>query len=270
MCIRDRGIAAHKKSELKRNKLAELNSISFKVPVHKRKISTHDGNDSRIVKRRIASRDISSSSVVQTQRLVHELWLPLDYDKFIGQCCSNIKIDIESESIQVKFLLIVENWGSQYSKWLNTKMELNSNPQRQVYEKTVKNDKLTIDILSLPPTNYLNKEFFSNTSFLLFECGLTTSATIPITAKLERDRSVLDKIVSLVDKFSLYKVQILILFWDASGSLISKEEVKQRLSIAEFEGKDNVKGIILCDMTVQDSNIGEVFNGCLLYTSRCV
>ncbi|KAG2733030.1 hypothetical protein G9P44_004020 [Scheffersomyces stipitis] len=255
------GIAAHKKSELKRNKLAELNSISFKVPVHKRKISTHDGNDSRIVKRRIASRDISSSSVVQTQRLVHELWLPLDYDKFIGQCCSNIKIDIESESIQVKFLLIVENWGSQYSKWLNTKMELNSNPQRQVYEKTVKNDKLTIDILSLPPTNYLNKEFFSNTSFLLFECGLTTSATIPITAKLERDRSVLDKIVSLVDKFSLYKVQILILFWDASGSLISKEEVKQRLSIAEFEGKDNVKGIILCDMTVQDSNIGEVFNG---------
>lgn len=67
--------------------------------------------------------------------------------------------------------------------------------------------------------------------------------------------------MSLVDKFSLYKVQILILFWDASGSLISKEEVKQRLSIAEFEGKDNVKGIILCDMTVQDSNIGEVFNG---------
>ncbi|KAK6458697.1 SAC3/GANP/Nin1/mts3/eIF-3 p25 family-domain-containing protein [Scheffersomyces xylosifermentans] len=257
------GSVLQKKHELKRQKLGELRSISFKLPEHKRRLSSASPNDSQILKKRLISQEGSSVNIIQKQTMVHELWSPIDFERFLRKCSSNIKLNIESDNVELKFLLVVENWASPYSKWLNTKLELKSNLQKLIYEKTIQNDKLLINFLSLPKGDYLNKEFFSNASFILFECGFTstTSGYKSIFEKLQRDRTILEKLVSLIDKFSYYKAQILILFWDASDSGISSSEVADVLTLTEFESRSNVNNIVLCDMSTQDSNINEVLTG---------
>lgn len=237
--------------ELRSKKLAELNSISFKVPP-KRKPETPA---SEPVKRRHVSVDIG-----QRQAEVRRLWEPLDIGKFLGRCSRNIKLGIESE-VHLKFLLVVENWRAPYAKWLSTKLSLQVNQEKKIYESTVSDDKMAVTLQSLPPNNYLNQDFFQTSAFILFECGFSSEDQLgqykDIHAKLKRDQAVLAKLVQLCTRYSYYRVQIVLLFWDTSNSGIEEGAIRLALKADEHPELD----VVLCDMTRKDTDIHELLQG---------
>lgn len=257
------GSRLKEKHDLRRRKENELNSIDFGSS-QKRK-STIDSNASvtlsLLKKRRLMLNSNAMTSISQRQRDIQSLWTPLDLANFVQTCSEHLRIKLESHAPTLQFLVIVENWTLAYSKWLNTKLLLKANIEKGIYERTVNNNKLALNITSLPSNNYLNKDFFSKTAFILFECGVTASetGTCSIYEKLAKDRKVLLKIASLARKYSHYKVELLIVFWDSTESGINPEKVSEALDLATIQGMDDIQAVVLCDMTSQNQDINEVF-----------
>lgn len=253
------GTTLKQRQESKRKKLEELNSISFKIPKLKRRLS-NESTLSVNSKRRFTLEEQSPARIYERQREVQDLWAPFDLSSLLKSCSENFKLKIESQDVSLKFLFVVENWASGYSKWLNTKFSLQPNQEKHIYEHCIRDDKVVLNFTSLPGGNYLNKDFFSATSFILFECGLTTKDTKykNLAEKLKKDQVILEKIVSLVEKFSFYKVQLMLVYWDASNCGLSSQEATSILKLEECLKNENVQDISFCDMTVQDGNINEI------------
>ena len=72
-----------------------------------------------------------------------------------------------------------------------------------------------------------------------------------IEDKLKKDERVLNKIISLVDKYSYYKALIIITFWDISESGISSQDVAKHLNLSKYTSISNLQNLVLCDMTVK-------------------
>lgn len=273
-----KGIQLNAKHELRKKKLNELNSISFRIPSLKRKLSNSSFSSVSSVGRESKKRHNFSEhkvdNVSERQNEVKKLWEPLNLQEFLHECSKNIKVNIESDNVELKFLLVVENWLFPYSKWLNTKLSLVTNKEKLIYEKTVKDDKLSIHFQSLPSSNYLSLEFFKDTSFLLFESGFLTDEQShqyngSLKNKLQRDEGILNKIIQLLSRFSYYKVQIVILFWDTQNHHpISQEEVFQLLNIENHRKNPVIEEIILSDMTNKDSNINDTLTLAVKQLSR--
>ncbi|RCK55221.1 Nuclear mRNA export protein SAC3 [Candida viswanathii] len=254
---------AMKKFKEKRTKMEELRSISLNKKKKRREsVSSIDSNASSVLlKRRRHNESLADVSLISAkQHEVHELWTPIDVKKFIDVCSNDLHLKINEENLDLKFVLIVENWKSLYSKWLNSKLGLKANMRLLVYENFVQNEKIDLSITSLPGNNYLNKDFFSKTAFVLFECGLTLPNELSIEDKLKKDERSLNKIISLVDKYSYYKVLIIVTFWDVSESGISSQEVAQHLNLGQCTGVANLQNLILCDMTVKHGNINNILS----------
>lgn len=253
------------KQETKRKKIGELNLISFKVPTLKRRPSDSSIGSIRSTKRRSVKTDPANESIGERQTEIRKLWEPLDLHKFIQMCSMNIKLPIEAADVQLKFLLAIENWSSPYSKWLNTKLSLRLNKERLIYENHVSDNKLAVRFESLPNSNYLNREFFQNTSFILFECGFFNDEQVTkfpsLPEKLKRDGAVLNKIVQLSARYSYYKVQLLVMFWDTTDAGVSEEEACSLLAIDKHKDGGIVLGITFCDLTSKDNNINDVLIG---------
>ncbi|CUM47286.1 uncharacterized protein AC631_01936 [Debaryomyces fabryi] len=253
------------KHEMKRKKINELHETSFNNFNKKRKSSSTSLKSltaSSSKKRHIWDADDSVNYIDEKQNEIRELWKPIDLKKFIESCSRDLKMNIEMKEIELKFLLIVEDWSSLYSKWLNTKLSLKINKERLIYENIVTNNKLAINFTSLPNNDYLNKDFFTNTSFLLFECGFVDESQVKkfgtIQDKLKRDQLVINKIINLSNKYSYYKMQILVVFWDIEQSKVSSDEVSAILNISSHVKNESILDITLCDMTRNDTSINEV------------
>lgn len=244
--------SAKEKHELKQLKIDEIQATSF----NKRGLKRFS-RDVEITKKR--QNTSNQSFDISKQEEIEQLWAPLKFKDFIQRCSNNLKLGGENEQLKINFLLIVEDWKNNFSKWLNNKLQLKVNKQKMNYERIVISDKLEINFQSLPKKDQLNKDFFTKTGFILFECGLLKNEKETIRQKLARDKLVLNKILSLTKKFSFYKVQILLTFWDVSESGIEREEVEELLEIG---GNEAVK---LCDDFNQLSDaftkIGDDFNG---------
>ncbi|KAL6452564.1 SAC3 Nuclear mRNA export protein SAC3 [Candida maltosa Xu316] len=250
---------AYSKICAKKSKLQELKSVSLeKSSKKKRRYSTSSVDSNSSITKRKRSESVDISAINEKQQEVHELWEPLDLDKFVRDCSNNLSLKIDHDNLDLSFLVIVENWNSLYSKWLNSKLNMKANMALQVYENLVQNDKINLNFTSLPSKDYLNKDFFSKTGFILFECGLTLPGDITIEDKLKRDAKSLKKIVSLVDKYSYRKVSIVVTFWDVSESGISSEEVSKLLNLSEYSSVSNLSNLVLCDMTVKHGNINRI------------
>lgn len=258
--IRNSKKAVNKLRE-KKMKMYELKSVNFeKLKKNKRRlsISSFESNSSFSKRKRHDSFDVSIISEKQLE--VHELWAPFNLSIFLRNCSENLKMKIYQNNLDLKFLLIVENWNSPYSKWLNSKLGLKANVKLSVLENSILNDKINLLITSMPNKEHLNEEFFANASFVLFECGLTLSNAISIHEKLQADGKILKKIISLIDKYSCYKVLIIINFWDVSGSNITTSEVASLLDLTQYTTVSNLKSLVLCDMTTKNGNINTILS----------
>ncbi|KGR12010.1 hypothetical protein MG5_01642 [Candida albicans P57072] len=258
--IRNSKKAVNKLRE-KKMKMYELKSVTFeKLKKNKRRlsISSFESNSSFSKRKRHDSFDVSVIS--EKQHEVHELWSPINLSEFLKNCSENLKLKIYQNNLDLKFLLIVENWRTSYAKWINSKLGLKANMTSSVLKNSISNDKINLFITSMPNKEQLNESFFANTAFILFECGLTISSATSIQEKLQADGKILKKIISLIDKYSRYKVSIIISLWDVSGSSITSSEVADLLQLTQYSSVSNLKSLVLCDMTTKNGNINTILS----------
>lgn len=244
----------------KRSRFLELNQSNFHKPTRKRTSanSSLQSISSSFVKRRTMESDRTVENIGERREVIKALWQPINWPEFARQCSS--KLHLHAGPVSMKFLIVVKDWMSPYSKWLNTKLELGLNREKLVYEKEVKAKKFNLEVTSLPGNDYLTKSFFLNASFILFECGLVTSNQLDlygmdITKKLEADALTLAKIIQLVDKHAYYKTQLLILYWDAGENGLTIESVETILQVSKWKQLTNISNIVVCDMTATDVDV---------------
>lgn len=242
-----------------RDRRDELNHSSFHKPIKKRVSadSSLQSISTSFVKRRTLQ-PAQERSMIERREEVKALWQPLDWGVFASRCASNIRT--MSGSLSLKFVFVVKDWSSPYSKWLNTKLALKLNQEKNVYEREVRVKKLSLEMTSLPAHEYLTKTFFLNASFILFECGLCTLAQLDVYGsnildKLSADANTLEKIIQMVDRHTYYKAQILILYWDAGDNAIDIERVKSILQVEKWSKLASIAHILVCDMTAADSDV---------------
>lgn len=269
-------------NEVRMHKLAELESVNFASQLLKRKHSSQSRNAS-FVKRKVTTSNYNSSfeNIHERQEEIHKLWMPLNLQDFVERCSGNVKIHAATGKTELKFLLIVEDWTSPYSKWLNTKFSLKSSPDRTHYEHKVDSQKLSVSFESLPKDNMLQEELFKRTSFVLFECGILHESQMStyktLSDKLARDSSILQKIVQICDRYCLYQTQIVVLVWNSQSDSLTMAEAASILNIDEMKKSSNsIQNITLCDMsslkfdvveTLEDGleNMSSHFTGSLTY-----
>lgn len=255
----------NQENQKKRSKLSELHQSSFHKPLRKRTSadSSLQSLSSSFVKRRSVDTKTSVANVSERRNEIKALWQPIDWSDFTSKCRTNLAPF--SDNLSLKFVLIVKDWSSPYSKWLNTKLQLNLDRGKMVYEREIDSRKFHLQVTSLPSNDYLTKNFFKNGSFILFECGLVTASQLDefhmdIVQKLESDAQTLNKIIQLTDRYSYYKAQILILYWDASETGLPIERVQTILQLSKWKQLENITNIVLCNMTSGDIDV----NGALM------
>lgn len=248
------------KNDQRRQKLQELQSISFKKPTLKR-VALSGSVDSLFRKRLHRSPGTESFSHMSEKQLaIEDLWKPLDLRKFADSCASNVKI---TSPIDIKCLMIVEDWALAHSKWLNTKFSLQVSEDGQYYKSCVANDKIKLDFESLPSGNVLKESSFNHSAFLVFECGLADQKQAEqygsLQAKLERDGNILHKLFQICNRYCLYKVQVLLVLWDVQSVRLGPGDVKQLMRLGEVS-QDIVQDLVLCDMASSDESVAETLN----------
>lgn len=245
------------KNDQRRQKLQELQSISFKKPTLKR-VALSRSVDSLFRKRVHRSPGTESFSHMSEKQLaIEDLWKPLDLRKFADSCASNVKT---TSPIDIKCLMIVEDWALAHSKWLNTKFSLQVSEDGQYYKSCAANDKIKLDFESLPSGNVLKESSFNHSAFLVFECGLADQKQVEqygsLQAKLERDGNILHKLFQICNRYCLYKVQVLLVLWDVQSVRLGPGEVKQLMRLGEVS-QDIVQDLVLCDMASSDDSVAE-------------
>lgn len=248
------------RNDQRRQKLQELLSISFKKPTLKR-VALSGSVDSLFRKRVHRSPGTESFSHMSEKQLaIQSLWKPLDLRKFADSCASNVKT---TSPIDIKCLMIVEDWALAHSKWLNTKFSLQVSEDGQYYKSCVANDKIKLDFESLPSGNVLKESSFNHSAFLVFECGLADQKQAEqygsLQAKLERDGNILHKLFQICSRYCLYKVQVLLVLWDVQSVRLGPGEVKQLMRLGEVS-QDIVQDLVLCDMSSSEDSVAETLN----------
>ncbi|CAN3486061.1 nuclear mRNA export protein Sac3p [Diutina catenulata] len=174
---------------------------------------------------------------------MHALWAPLSLSAFA---------DLSHQPLT--FLVAVEDWAQPQSKWLNTKLDLKVSDEGFNYSRQVGATR----VVSLPASSHVNKSFFDNTPFVLFECG--SMATVPTPEMLASQARALGKIVQLLARFDKLKVQIVVTYWDSSDKPRSTAEVETALGVATLRATPQVQSVDVCNMGTAD-DINETLDG---------
>lgn len=262
-----------KDNEARLKKDAELNSVSFKVPKLRKRHITGLSNESFSKRRSLgSSHNTSFENIHEKQNEIQQLWGPLDLATFVDNCSKNIRVSPDSETTELKYLLIVEDWTAAYSKWLNTKFDLKPSTDKTHYVNRVEREKMTVIFESLPKSNELQEGAFTKSAFILFECGILNEAQASmystLAAKLQRDGGILKKLVQICERYCLYKVHFLVTIWDTQGSDLSVAEASSILSIEELQKSPCVKDISISYMSASSLNVIESLDNGLRHMSE--
>lgn len=234
----------------------ELLATSFQKPTIKRK---HSNNSAETGSKRRAvyeTPDTTFAILHNKQEQLQRLWSALPLTNFVADC----KADLSKSPLakDVKFLLLVEDWGSPYSKWLYTKFALESSADRLHFVKQVSVDEVKVSFETLPSSSTLRSRAIQDTAFLVFECGLTLDihgGKYPsLEAKLARDANVLAKICQICSRCCVYKVQILCLVW---GSVDLSLDLNKLLGVNALEQTDAIQNVNVLDMSAGDADIAK-------------
>lgn len=252
------------RKEAKKRRLQELRSIEFSRPTLKRRSLTPDINQP-FTKRSSPSlsQNTSFEYMQEKQNKISKLWQPLNVKKFVDLLSHGFENHFNKEKEILKCLFIVEDWSSPYSKWLNTKFSLKLSDDRTHYSNRVESEHFGMDFESLPKNPRLLENSIRNVCLIVFECGMVTpSAPYRSTEeKLIRDSKTFQKLVQICDRYCLFKVQFLVLFWDTCKSNLRKEKVEEILKVKEITDADNsVENICICDMSNVNTNVAETLD----------
>lgn len=243
-------------------KLQELDAMEFRKPTLKRANAIVDGSQLKTKRHRSSTpQNTSFEYIHEKQKDIYKLWEPLNLAEFVEACGDNKHTDLTNGKTSVKCLLIVEDWSCPFSKWLNTKFSLGLSDDRTYYVKRVETEKIRVSFESLAKTPRLQDSSINNTAFVIFECGMVSPEKNQYRSteeKLVRDSKTLQKIVEICNRYCLYKVQFLILFWDGSNSNLPIARVEEILRVNETnEAGGSVEKMRVLDMSRRDKNVAE-------------
>lgn len=255
-----KAVACKTQQQLKAGKLRELELVLFRHLHKHKKYAPFDSNLSMASAKRVKyDPTLDESYIDESQKSVLSLWEPLSLEAFARNLSSRIRLRLESQNLQLKVLLVVEDWSSNYSKWLNSKLRLVANLELATLERLVQTDKLNLTVTSLP-LKYSISQYFTKTPFVIFECGQTQkNAKQTLIQKLHKDEVNLAKLVALLAKYSLYKVQLILLYWDISESDLTTSDIRSTLNLTTLASlnADCIQSLTLCDMTASDADINQ-------------
>lgn len=260
-----------KKKEHRNERLNELRSIKFKHPELKRKISSFSSVDGLFRKKQNSTDKVASfKHMTEKRQTLDNLWRPLNLSEFAEVCGNGVKLG--EEEVTLSCLLVVENWKSPYSKWLNTKFAFQVSAERSHYESEAKAGLLNIHFQSLPEDNLLKEDSFRNLPFLILESGILDDNQLEkfgnLQNKLIRDKTVLDKIARICDRFCHYKVQIMVLVWDSLGSGMSNREMNRLLGADEIKS-GAIQNVLVCNMNSGEISVSEILANGLKKMAEC-
>lgn len=250
------------KQETRKRRMEELKSVSFSAPLLKRKRTSANSSSDSFAKRSPSkAANTSYDHMFERQQEIQKLWEPIDLPKFVELCAQNVKIDVNAPKVELKSLIIAEDWNSPYSKWLNTKFSLKLDSDKKLYSKRVEGEKINMTVESLPSA--IKEDVFKNTTFIVFECGLVDEKQVELYKtmknKLNRDSGILLKIMQLASRYCLYKIQVLVLVWDSSNSRTGLNEELPILRIAEHKKNHScIQDIHVCDMSMPHVNVSDI------------
>lgn len=249
---------------LKQDRMQELESINFRKPSSKRDSSQAQSQESLQKRKKTHKAEVSYTDIHSRQDEIRSLWAPLNLQKFVETCGHNFS----SKRLQLQRLdckLVVENWTLAYSKWLANKFSLKTSKDRTRYENTVEHKDLSVCFESLSKFVLSIPASIQDVSFIVYECGLTDEDALTkykdLRTKLNRDRTVLDKIVQICDRYCLYKVQILVVLWDASQSGVTTNQIVEYLDIDAVSAKNCVNKVHICNMASNEENVSQLLEG---------
>lgn len=240
---------AHSRKVQRESRLNELESVTFKTPTMKRAKSTTPSVDLPPKRRRTEVVDDRYNDIHQRQDEIKSLWEPLHLGQFLELCAKNVS-DLPQSTMKCWF--VVENWSLAYSKWLTNKFSLKI--ENSLYVNEVQSSDLKFRFEELLNKTLTDSQSMKDTAFLVFECGLVDQASWTkykdLETKLKRDSATLTRIVQICTRFCLYKIQILVIVWDASNSGMTDRHVSECLNFNKIERSQNcVEGLSLCNMT---------------------
>lgn len=270
--------------EIKKKRLEELKSVQFKHPSVKRRrmdcdeitttkqfhYSPHsasldmDKSNTSIVS---SHEPIAPQSFVVKQAELERLWAPMDLEPFAKNILKRVKL---RSSHLFRCLLVVEDWKSSYSKWLNTKFNLRLSDDRTFYKHSVRERQLEVTFESLPKQIKSMENSFSHAPFIIFESGIFEashkSEYLSLRQKLDRDSQILQKLLKICEKFSLYKILLLVIVWDTTESGITS---KQLLEYFQSEiHSECIQKIDVCNMCSNTEELVGVLDEKVMQMSR--
>lgn len=258
------GRRLHLKHEEKRQRQSEIELMSFKAPSLKRRNISSSGETS-FTKRKRSSNDSRANishyeNIHERQEQLQQLWQPIDLAEFVRLCRKGVKAKAENGVVALNCILVAENWNCPYSKWLNTKFSLKVSHDKSHYIHEVQSDDLLVSFRSLPKTNFMNEGSFRNTPFIVFECGLLEEKQVALHKTLEhklmRDGGILKKITQICNRFSYYKVKVLIVLWDITLSDLLSARRHELLRVDEIRHAENcIDNVHVCDMSSASANV---------------
>lgn len=257
------GKKSQRKRDEKAKRMEELKAMNFGTSLFKRKRSSSNFLTESLTKRKSTplSRNTSFDHMGERQKEIQKLWQPLDIELFARVCAHNVKTLAQDPKVELKCLLVAEDWTSPYSKWLNTKFSLKPSSTKNYYSTRVEVEKMILSVESLPHS--LSESSFRNIPFLVFECGLLEEKQLGVYKtlrnKLNRDSGILLKIIQLCNRYCLYRIQILVLVWDISNNRAGFESDLAMLRVEEHKSKEScIQDIRICDMSLPVADVADL------------
>ncbi|KAM9905935.1 hypothetical protein OXX69_006996 [Metschnikowia pulcherrima] len=260
-----------KMQEERRQRRDEIESTSFKAPSLKRILSASK-NDSPAKRRASVNMSQVNSTHEDTserQEQMKKLWQPIELATFVQSCAAGVKMIADDGAVTLNSVIVAENWDCPYSKWLSAKLSLKASSDKTHLVNEVTSDGLSVSFRSLPKLNFINEQTFRSTPFLVLECGLLEAKQVEthktFEHKLIRDGGILSKLTQISDRYSYYKVQVLVLVWDITGSDMPIQRQCELLHTEELVNADNcVQDIRICDMSSDAARVNEDLQKALL------
>lgn len=259
------------KQKIKKGKIEELLLISFQVPNLKRQVSSRASLCSSPRDKRRKVLEDHFRNIQARQQEIQDLWKPLNLQEFVSECSMGVKLPrLHNSAVHLAVLLIVENWNAPLSKWLNTKFSLKVTEDKTYYSNQIISDRVAVEFRSLPAAKHLNEKLLQSTPFIIFECGIQESKQHgefgTLEKKLLRDRGILEKIVAIATKLSLYKIQVLVVSWDTTGSTLSEDQQRQLLGLSELKSTfPDLQDVLYCSMSAPGANVASLLEDGLIF-----
>lgn len=160
-----------------------------------------------------------------------DVWKPFDLKKlYFDKVCHRVPA---SMNVEIDILLYSNSWTSISNSWLLTKFGLSDSKKLMILKKN--NFRLNV--------KYTDRNFdpkdLDHTQLIIFNTGVTAEGIFDLDLKLQKDGEELIKLINNVSARSEVCFNILIVYWDSTGTVVSSNDITRFLKLNRIEKSFN-------------------------------